>query len=268
MKKTVLSYLGLWGGGILVALAVLYSLFWLYMADQINQEIDRFLISLQDKEITVIVREKRLTGFPFHYELAFDGRIAAEGVVIDVPALRLRSSVWNNRHLHATLPQGFTTTGTNPQALWSLDYLELGGDVPSSLPDTLTYEDLSAWRAQKGRIAINSFALRKGTLHLEAAGFIELDDTLQPQGAFNARMSGHMGFISWLQGEGLIDNRTALLSAAIFSGLSRTDKETQEPKIEIGMSLQNRTLFAGPAQLMTLPVIDWPYRADLPPALP
>lgn len=255
------------GGGALLILAfACYTGLWFWMAGQIRTEMRAFIAEVQEDGVQILPRAMGVKGFPGRHAAWFSGRAAAEGVVIEVPLLEVRSIFMPGKPLAVEAPQGFSLAENAKADIWSLDRLLIETVIPASLPYDLTREDMTAWRDAGNVLTLEKIELQKNTLALEGSGTLMLDGNLQPSGAFEAHVTGHMDFLIWLQQNGHVETREAMLATAVLSGLSKTDPESSKNYMDVALTLQNQTLFVGPLPLVELPPVVWPWRSQ--PGLP
>lgn len=176
---------------------------------------------------------------------------------IIVPTFTLRGYPVQFLDATLTMPQGIHVEGTMDKDVYSLDQLEVQGPLPLDIPQKLDQASVTAWRNGGGHITINHFNFTKGTLKGEGAGTFTLDQALQPSGMINARISGHIEYLDFLVQKGMVDKRDAMLASTILGGLSSPDDETGINHMDIGVSLQNQTLYAGPLAVARLPALYW-----------
>lgn len=165
-----------------------------------------------------------------------------------------------------TLPKGLHVEGSLDRDIWSLDQLELTGPLPLDFPQVMNAPAMTAWRDGGGHITLNHFKFSKGTLAGEGAGTLTLDPALQPTGMVNARISGHVEYLNFLVGKGMVKKNDAMLASTILGGLSSPDEETGINHMDIGIRLQNQSLYAGPLAVAQLPLVRWGN--DSQPVLP
>lgn len=156
-----------------------------------------------------------------------------------------------------TLPEGGLIKGHIDSDVWSIDYLQIAGPLPMDFPSSINSQNLRAWREQEGQILIEHFNFSKNSLSGEGTGKIALDESLQPVATINARLQGHSDFINFLAQKKLIDSRSVMLAHTILNGLSSPSDDGDNPYLDIGISLMNQTLYAGPLAVAQLPRFDW-----------
>lgn len=255
MKKLMIGFIG----AFLIA-AVAYSGWWFTAASVLKAQLK------DNPDIHVA----RVHGFPGPMNI--EGHIAATRLwsgqpqKIIVPVFQLRSFPVALMDATLSLPQGIYIEGSVDREVFSLDNLEVTGPLPLDIPPKLDEASVTAWRDAGGHLTINHFKFAKGTLQGEGAGTIKLDDKLQPTGMVNARLSGHIEYLNFLVSKGVVPPRDAMLISTILGGLSNPDEETGTNTMDIGINLQNQTLYAGPLAVARLPLVYWGN--DNPPALP
>ncbi len=203
----------------------------------------------------------RVGGFPGPMNI--EGSVAAtriwngEPQKIIVPTFTLRGFPVQFMDAKLTLPQGIYVEGTLDRDVYALDSVEVEGPLPLDIPPKLDEASVKTWRDHGGHITINYFKFAKGTLNGEGAGTMKLDQNLQPTGMMNMRLSGHIEYLHFLVEKKLVDAKDAMLASTILGGLSSPDEETGIHHMDIGVSLQNQTLYAGPLAVARLPLVYW-----------
>jgi hypothetical protein len=181
--------------------------------------------------------------------------IAHAGVQTTIPAHPVAS------HLDTWLSAGFSLAGvTLPQAVQPLgdtiDRLAAAVAVKGTIPGGPHREALAAWRDDGGTLEITSLDVAWGKLQLGAKGTLALDATLQPVGALTALIRGYNDIIDALVAAGSVRAGDAALAKLALGLLA---KEGPDGTYEIGapLTLQNGSVFLGPARLARLPVFTW-----------
>jgi len=246
-------------GATLVVMFAAYTISWYWMAGQIEKEMNGFLVTAEQEGVHIQPRAMGVRGYPGLYEAWFSGRVSAADVVVEIPLLEANSMFLPGKPLKLEAPEGISLMEPSDAEIWSLDRLFLKTDIPTTFPE-LTQEDLTAWRAAKNSIKFETIEIRKNSLELTGSGEFTLDKALQPTGGIQARATGHTEFIGWLQQKGVIETKQALLASTVLTAFSKTDPETNTPYLEIALTIQNRTLFAGPLPLGELPAAVWGSR--------
>lgn len=245
-KKIVISLIA-----VIVLCAVAYTGWWFSMASILKAQ-------MKDHPDIHLVR---IGGFPGMMNI--EGRVSAtrlwngEAQKIVVPSFTLRGYPVQFLDAKLTLPQGLYVEGTLDRAVYALDSVEVEGPLPLDIPPKLDEASVTAWRDQGGHITINHFKFAKGTLNGEGAGTVKLDQNLQPTGMMNVRLNGHIEYLHFLVEKKLVDAKDAMLASTILGGLSSPDEETGIHHMDIGISLQNQTLYAGPLAVARLPLVYW-----------
>ncbi len=246
MKKIVIGFMGL-----LLLGVVAYAGWWFTAAGVVKAR-------LKDNPDIFVTR---VGGFPG--PVIIEGRVSATRLwagapqKIIVPAFTLRGFPMAFMDATLSLPQGLYVEGTVDREVFSLDSLELTGPLPLDLPQKWDDASVTGWRDAGGHLTVNHFAFAKGTLNGEGAGTFKLDDKLQPAGIVNVRLNGHIDYLNFLVSKGLVAPRDAMLISTILGGLSSPDEETGTQTMDVGVSLQNRTLYAGPLAVARLPQVYW-----------
>jgi hypothetical protein len=164
------------------------------------------------------------------------------------------------RSVTISMPQGISASGPSIDGeIWSLDYLTLTGPVPTSLPGRQTMEAMRDWRDGGGKITITHFEARKKGLEVSGNGELLIDGAMQPSGYFNTMVKGYAAFVGFLQEKKLVEPRDALITSTVLNGLSAQDPEDGSRFLKASLTLQNSKLLLGPIQILTIPIVTWPY---------
>lgn len=126
-------------------------------------------------------------------------------------------------------------------------------------PEKLTFTDFKAEITMDGDIMdIHSGSLRKDDFELGIAGNIDFDQEPFPKFDVELALIHYSGFIAELSKKGFINTRTALFTSAGLSALSDDDGIVRVP-----LRQRNRTLYAGPLPVASLPAVRPPARRSL-----
>ncbi|WP_170294732.1 DUF2125 domain-containing protein [Roseospira navarrensis] len=133
----------------------------------------------------------------------------------------------------------------------------LDADVMGPLDLTEPLETaLRSWKAEDGRLRVNSLFVEWAPLTMDAGGSLALDMALQPEGTLRTRVSGFLQTIDGLAREGVMRGRDATMAKVVLGTMSRPGPEG-EPVLEIPVVLRDGMLWAGPIALMPLPRMPW-----------
>lgn len=245
---------------IILVCAGVYSGLWYYYAYNVHKAATDYIENLRANDNHIVVKTLSVNGFPFKIAVNFEGRIASNGFVIEIPALEVNSLLMPGRNISILFDRGVKIIDPYDPALWSADYLLLEGIIPENMPENLTREDMRTWFENNGSILINNLHLRKQQLEVKGNGLVSLDQNLQPKGRFQAVITGHMEFLQWLSVNGYIKTKEALLSATVLSGLTRTNGSGGTPFMPVDLVVENQVLYAGPLRVIALPTVVWPWK--------
>jgi hypothetical protein len=137
-----------------------------------------------------------------------------------------------------------------------VDTLTIGGSVKGALPQGPLRDSLSLWREDGGTIELQEGSIQWGALALRATGTLGLDDGLQPIGALTATVVDQNTVIDAAVAQGTMRANDANL-AKIVLGLMAKPGADGRPQLTVPLSIQNRRLYLGPAQIATLPRFTW-----------
>jgi hypothetical protein len=132
--------------------------------------------------------------------------------------------------------------------------LEITGTLPAT---GLLPEVLNAWRAAGGTLEVRAAELDWPPLHMTMNGTAALDDQLQPMGSFTLHFQGGNAVLDALAQGGWMGQDETTAAKVGLALLSKTGADGVTPELEVPLTIQDRTVAAGPATLMTLPRIQW-----------
>jgi hypothetical protein len=118
-------------------------------------------------------------------------------------------------------------------------------------------EALAAWRNVGGYVDVTRFEIEWGPVRLVGDGSLALDDALQPEGAFAARVSGLTEILTAMENTNMIDARTAAIARITLAVLTRPSENGGPPEARVPLTIQNSVLSVGPVALLKLPAITW-----------
>jgi len=122
-------------------------------------------------------------------------------------------------------------------------------------------ERLPAWRDSGGALDVERLKFRSGSIGLAAAGTAALDKSLQPQGAFTAKIEGLFQVLEILRAKGVMSGSEAVVATMGLSALSTRPKDGGAPSINMSVTVQDNELSLGPLKIMKMPKIDWGFPA-------
>lgn len=261
MSKTVRAIIILWLGAL--TLFSVYGGAWFWMKDRVMTQIENAFADAASQGVLISGAKPEIYGFPGPYKVMFSGSAVYRGTELVIPQLVVRSFFLPGGTVRLELPHGAQLSGAakdvsgyDPE-LNSVDSLFATGLIPESFPERWDEKHLSAWKENGGAITIEKFSLRKQGLHAQGSGTFNLDDDLQPAGQAQVKLTGALDFLSWLKSKKIVDDKYAIITGTVLSGLAQDNPETGEKEIDIALSLQNRMLFLGPLRVGYLPEFRW-----------
>ena len=118
-------------------------------------------------------------------------------------------------------------------------------------------ERLAQWRDAGGTMDIEQVQLHWGPLRIAGEGTVALDASLQPEGAFTARIAGLDKLIDVLEARGRVRPQQAAIARIALAVLTRAPSDGGPPEARVPVTVQNRVLSIGPVPLLTLDPIEW-----------
>lgn len=242
---------------ILVFLVWAYGAFWSWSANQIKQEIELSFKSMAKDGIYKEGKLLPILGFPARYIIRFEGKILTDDVSLEIPYLSVESNLRLGSLIKISLPKGIKIAKPEDASIWSMDKLLLKAVIPKTMPESMSQDDLWEWRQKGNGLRIHTLRLTKRDLTADGNGRIYLDQHLQPTGKFFVRLEGIDTFLSYLHEQDVIDTKTMLISRGILSGFEKKDASSSTSYFATDIILQNRSLFLGPLQVASFPMIQW-----------
>lgn len=137
--------------------------------------------------------------------------------------------------------------------------LELDGALTGPLPMLPDPEArATAWRDGGGTLALHALSLRWGPLDLAGSATLALDAALQPMGTARLQMTGQDAVLDALARDRLVAPTAAQAAKAVLALMAHTPAGGGPARVEVPLSLQDRTLAMGRIPLLRLPVLLWP----------
>ena len=138
----------------------------------------------------------------------------------------------------------------------TIDSVTLSGALKGALPAGKLRDALAAWRDDGGTVELEQGTLRWNSLAASANGTLALDQTLQPMGALTATIENQNAVIDAAVAGGTMRAQDANL-AKVLLGLMAKPGADGKQQLTLPVTLQNRRLYLGPAQIAVLPVVTW-----------
>jgi len=108
-----------------------------------------------------------------------------------------------------------------------------------------------------GVIGVKELIIWYGPMEPETVGTMALDRELQPIGSLTAQVQGYAEAIDAMRISGMISGGDAFGAKLLLGGLSKADPSTGKSVLNIPLSLQQKTLHAGPIALAKIPPVIW-----------
>ncbi len=131
-----------------------------------------------------------------------------------------------------------------------------GGTGPAETADLAARA--AAWRDRGGRVDVQQFALRWGSLAVAGTARLHLDRALQPAGEGEAQLAGYAPALDRMREADILTAPTVAAAKAVLSLLARPAAGTGEAEVTVPLSLSARTVAIGAIPLLRLPPVDWP----------
>lgn len=138
----------------------------------------------------------------------------------------------------------------------TLSGFSFAAQIKGALPPGPFVPALSHWRDDGGTIEVQSLRLRWGSLLLDASGTLALDNTLQPEGALSATITGQDAAVDVAVMTGALKPEAAGPAKAVLGLLAKPNAQGQKA-INLPLTLQHQQLFLGPAKIANVPPVPW-----------
>ncbi len=196
-------------------------------------------ISIQLTNVDVSDRQQRLGG-------------------LDSGQITLKKRAPRNDALELRL-QGMEITGLSQSPFGSdIARLSARAELVGQVPASLTGDELARWRNLGGVIELRYINLGYAGIDLRMEGTLALDGELQPIASLTTRLQGYDSIITVMQDRGILGGPEALAARVVVGALSTADPATGEPSLDLAVTLQQRTVRAGPFVLGKIPPVIWP----------
>lgn len=128
---------------------------------------------------------------------------------------------------------------------------------------------LANWRDGGGVIEMDELMLRWDPLTMSANGTMALDQRLQPLIAVSARLTGFFETVDALSAAHVIRSRDVSMAKLMLGLLSKPSANGGPAVLELPLTVQDGTFYAGPAAIAKIPDLPWEAPAPVPiPGLP
>ncbi|HLN25576.1 MAG TPA: DUF2125 domain-containing protein [Patescibacteria group bacterium] len=138
----------------------------------------------------------------------------------------------------------------------SLTHAKLEARVMGSIPPGPLKPALAAWSGDGGIVQIDGLSLDWPPLGLSGKGTLALDRDMQPILASTCTLRGLFEAIDTLTRAGTVRAKDAGLAKIVLGLLSRPAADGVQ-ELTVPLTVQNRTLFVGPAGLLKIPQMNW-----------
>jgi hypothetical protein len=134
--------------------------------------------------------------------------------------------------------------------------LRLKAQLLGSIGPGALAQALAAWRDDGGTVKIDTLAVEWPPLGLSGNGTLALDRDMQPMLASSCAIRGLFDAIDGLVRSGAVKTQDARVVKLVL-GLMVKPGATGVPEVTVPVTVENRTLYVGPAALLKLPTLEW-----------
>jgi hypothetical protein len=135
--------------------------------------------------------------------------------------------------------------------------LALSGRIQGEIAEGPLPQSLAAWRDEGGKIVVKGLEIAYGPLDLKTVGTLALDEELQLIGAFIAKIQGFFEMVNALKQKNLVSVRESITAKFLLGALARPAREGKPSSLSLAVTLQDKTIYAGPVPLVKLEPIKW-----------
>jgi len=214
-------------------------------------------------------------------EIVIDGRGRRQGV-LDIDGLVLKSesgeqeiaiakahvSGWSATatsadHLTATAQVDLEASGLRLPCNLSLPLgsrigaIALNASLMGHIPKGRLPDSLAVWRDSGGTLEVHQLAVTYGPLSGRVTGTVALDATLQPVGAFTAKLGGFFAVVDRLREAELVSARQAVMAKIVLGVFAKRPPGGGVATLNTPLTVQGRRLYVGPVDLAEVPAIRW-----------
>ena len=133
---------------------------------------------------------------------------------------------------------------------------EISGRVMGPIPADTPVAAIAGWSKQGGIIELDRVAVDWPPMGLEGSGTAALDPGGQPLVALSTRIHGFDALMDRLHQAGLVDGATARTSKTLLGLMAKPDPRGR-PAIPAPITIQDGSLYLGPARMAAVPGIPW-----------
>lgn len=133
----------------------------------------------------------------------------------------------------------------------------LSGRLLGWLPAGPVKTSVEAWRADGGTLEVDGLSVDWSPLKLNGKGTVALDRELQPILASSCSIRGLSAAVDALAARGVIRAKDGAVAKLVLGLLSRPAADGVA-ELTAPVSVENRTVYVGPAALFKLPELSWP----------
>jgi len=138
-----------------------------------------------------------------------------------------------------------------------LQHLDIKGQLVGELSGESLITALSSWRDRGGKLNVKMLDASYPPLRITGTGSLTLDSDLQPAGEITTRSRGVMETVDALVHAGLIRNLDSVATKLALMAFSKTPDGGGERYLDLPLTLESHTLFAGPFKILRLRPIQW-----------
>lgn len=129
--------------------------------------------------------------------------------------------------------------------------------VLGELPVPVDRQTMGRFRDAGGSVEVRTLALQWGPARIDGSGTATLDAGLQPEASFAARITGFDESVDALVAAGLIRAQDAQGVKLLLGLMARRSDPGRAAEIRVPITIQDRSIYIGPARLARLPQIRW-----------
>jgi hypothetical protein len=137
-----------------------------------------------------------------------------------------------------------------------IDHIAVAGVVLGAIPALPLPQALDTWQKQGGTLEVRQLDLAWQSLAASGNGTLALDASLQPIGAFSMELAGYGAILNALVVGGQLKPDAARFIRLGLDLLAQPDASGHRV-LKAPVTLQDGSVYIGPARLAKMPVIRW-----------
>lgn len=236
----------------------LYSGAWFGLAFYMNNYIDNFY-NEDGPRMGIILegQQPKVSGFPFEPVISYRRGFEYEGSKFSFKEMTLTGFPIPYFPVTLDINGNVTLENKNIKQQIKFDHIKLGFIAPKYIPQNSDKNEVKKWQREIGRIEIEDFLIKAGSVELSGDGFIGLDRNLQPETMLSSYIAGYEEMITALIKQDAIKPVVGAVTLSTLKNLELIDEATGRNIVQFNIVIENRQLSIGPLKIATFPPMVW-----------